>query len=460
MHLTMSDEANNSHCVPDVISPDDYPRDLTENNEVYRSHEKGDMVDIDGTFKAEPSSPRPTQPSPIPYSKFNASPHPRPPLLTQMLRRQTTPPPVEPEIDVVYENDSRNDNYSVAKNSMMEMSHGDMSEGNMAALALTHQENLDSRVNGLSDENGVSPDDIKSESEHEDSQAYSNEASVYTDISSQANNESASLTTLQPYAGQLVTGLSSNGPLSRGGYTVQPLTQFQPGIQSTQQYNFFDNAGHLLPQEDVEDFFKNMERPMATTVSLSGVYPGTAENGHYTTLTNTPGLTLAQTYQPATESARLMTFQPPSYSETQNSYALTHLYGSRASAIQNQYLTDEEGTSSSPTPASNSGWGVSAESLYSNHGITSLSAQKYGFQGDSPNPRDSGLSNSPTHGQFSRVSGLTAGTNYSSYMAPDVNGASWMYQNMPSPYTDVKVTGKSSLCVHISSCYILLIFRS
>ena len=445
MYLTMSDVTDNSHCVPDVISPDEDPRDFTENNEVYRSHENVDMVDIDGTVKDEPSSPRQTQPSPVPvpYSRFRTSPHPRPPILTQMLSRPTPPPPVETEVDVRYENDSRNDNYSVARNGMIEMSQSDMSEDNMAVLALTHQESLDSHVNGFSAENGVSPDDVKSESLHEDSQAYSNEASVYNDISSQANNESATLTTLQPYAGQLVTGLSSNGPLSRGGYTVQPLTQFQSGIQSTQQYNFFDNAGHLLPQEDVEDFFKNMERPMATTVSLAGVYPSAGENGHYTTLTNTPGFTLAQTYQPATESGRVMTFQPPSYSDSQNSYALTQLYGSRASAIQNQYLTDEDGTSSSPTPASNSGWGVSADSLYSNHGITTLSAQKYGFQGDSPNQRDSGLSNSPIQGQYSRVSGLTAGTNYSSYMSPDVNSAGWMYQNMPSPYTDVKVTGKS-----------------
>ena len=444
MHLTMSEITDNPHCVPDVISPEEDPRDFTENTEVYGSHEKSNMVDIDGTVKDEPSSPHQTQPSPVPvpYSRTHVSPHPRPPILTQMLSRPTPPPPVETEVDVGYETDSRSGNYSVARNGMIEMSQADMSEDNMAVLALTHQESLENHVNGLSGENGISPDDVKSESLHEDSQAYPTEATVYSDISSQANNESATLTTLQPYAGQLVTGLSSNGTLSRGGYTVQPMTQFQTGIQSTQQYNFFDNAGHLLPQEDVEDFFKNMERPMATTVSLAGVYPSTGENGHYTTLTNTPGFTLAQTYQPMTDSSRVMTFQPPSYSDSQNSYALTQLYGSRASAIQNQYITEEDGTSSSPTPASNSGWGISADSLYSNHGITSLSAQKYGFQGDGSSPRDSGLSNSPTQGQYSRVSGLTAGTNYSNYMAPDVNGGGWMYQNMPSPYTDVKVTGR------------------
>lgn len=433
MHLTMSEEAENQHCMQDVCSPAADARDFRENSEITDDLEEVDEV------KAEVSSPQNYQPSPGQYSRYNTSPHPGPPLLTRMLQNHS-PAPREQDIDAVYDNGVRVD-YTVDKNNMIEISQSDMSEGNMAAMALANQENLDTHVNGMSDENGVSQDDIKSEPLNDDSQSYSNERSVYPDISAQANNESATLTTLTSYGGQLVTGLSSNGHLSRTGYQVHQVTQFQPGIQST-QYNFFDNTGHLLPQEDVEDFFKNMDRPVATTVSLSGIYPSSVENGQYTTLTNTPGLTLAQTYQPTTENARLMTLQPPTYSESQNSYALTQLYGARVSALQNQYLTDDEGTSSSPTPGSNTTWGLSADSLYSNHGIT-LSAQKYGYQSESPNPRDSGLSNSPIQGQYSRpASGLTAGTNYTSYMAPDVNSATWMYQNMPSPYTDVKVTGK------------------
>lgn len=435
MYLTMTDAVDIRHREQDVGSPVEEPHDYAERNDICRR----DMTE-DGTddqIKEEVPSPSSNPPSPDQYSRFNISPPPGPPRLTPMPRNHNTSP-TEADIDVGYENGYRSD-YAVDKSSMLDMTQNDMAEGNMAAMALTNEENLDPPVNGLPEENVVSPDDIKSEPLNDDSQSYSNERNVYTDISVQENNESASLATLTPYGGHLVTGLSSNGHLSRSGYQVQQLTQFQPGIQST-QYNFFDNTGHLLPQEDVEDFFKNMDRPMATTVSLSGIYPSSGSNGQYTTLTNTPGLTLAQTYQPNTESSRLMTFQPPSYSESQNSYALTQLYGSRASAIQNQYLTGDDGNSS-PTPNSNSNWGISADSLYSPsaHGIT-LSAHKY-YTSDNPNPRESGISDSPLQGHYSRTSGLTAGTNYNSYMAPDVNSASWnIYQNMPSPYSDVKST--------------------
>ena len=431
----MSD-ADNRRLEQEAGSPAGKPHDNTEKNDICRN----DIADEE--IKAEPASPHNNQISPNAYSRFNIHPTPGPPMLTPMPRNRS-PSPAGNKVDVGYENEYRSD-YTVDKNPMIEIAQNDMSEDNMAALALTHQENLDSHADGLREETESSQENgIKSEPINADSHSYANERNVYADIGAQANNESASLTTLTPYGGHLVTGLSTNGHLSRSGYQVQPLTQFQAGIQST-QYNIFDNTGHLLPQEDVEDFFKNMDRPMATSVSLSGFYSGSVENGQYTTLTNTPGLTLAQTYQPTTESSRLMTFHSPAYTDSQNSYALTQLYGTRVSGLQSQYLSGEDGTRSSPTPNSNATWGVSSDSPYSNssatHGIT-LSAHKFAYQNDSPNPRESGLSGSPIQGQFSRTSGINAGTAYGSYMAQDVN--SWMYQNMPSPYSDVKATGKS-----------------
>ena len=439
MYLKMSDP-DNRRLEHEGGSPIEEQHESTEKNGICRS----EAVD-EGTRVETPSPPQNNQGSPELYSRFNIQHTPGLPMLTPIPRNRS-PTPTGNDVDVAYDNEYRRD-YAVDKHSMIEISQNDMTEGNMAALALTNQENLDSHSNGIRDENDAPPEnEIKSEPINDDSQSYISERSVYTDISAHSNNESASLTNLTPYGGHLVTGLSTNGHLSRSGYQVQPMTQFQPGIQST-QYNIFDNTGHLLPQEDVEDFFKNMDRPMATSVSVAGMFSGSIENGQYTTLTNTPGLTLAQTYQPNTESSRLMTFHPPSYSDSQNPYALTQLYGSRLSGLQSQYISVEDGNRSSPAPNSNATWGVSAESPYSNspstHGIT-LSAHKFGYQNDSPEPRESGLSASPIQNQFSRTTVLNAGTTYGSYVSQD--GNSWMYQNMPSPYTDVKVTGEFSKC--------------
>lgn len=326
-----------------------------------------------------------------------------------------------------------------------------MSEGNIAAMALTNEEHLDPRANGISSE--VSPtqqqiDESKQDETNGEALNYSSDGNVYTQLGGPPTDDRhQQLITIDPsYLNAPVSEHSDRGTshsvLSaalRSGYTVQNYAHFTPN-QVT--HANFDNAGHLLPQADVEAFFSDMERPMATSVSMSGMY--STGTGHFTTLTNPPGLSLAQTYHAQTGNGRLIALQPPSYSDTQADYGLTQLYASRQGAVPPQYLGTDQGSSSSPTPHANTSWATSGEeTLYpataSSHAIGNQ-GQKYAYpplSTDSPVPRDE----SQIAGQYSRTSGLAGASSYSGYLSQDLNTTGW-YQNVSSPYSDVRPSGK------------------
>ena len=340
--------------------------------------------------------------------------------------------------------------------SEQEMRHQNgMSEANMAAMTLTHQENLDQHMNGIAgpgeDEMGMQQQGVVKAEDMSEVLNYSTEGNVYTQLGGPADSaRPQQLVTIDPsylnapVSEQTVdkeTGSSVLSAVLRSGYTVQNMTHLSANSQVT-SIGSFDNAGHLLPQADVEAFFTDMERPMATSVSLAGMY--TAGTGQFTTLTNPPGLALAQTYVPGTEGSRLVTLQPPSYSDTHTDYALTQLY-SRPAAVQTQYLTNDGSSSSSPTPQANTSWGVAQDSMY----VATTSGQSLGNQGlkysystDNTVTRDLTLQDSQLNNQYSRTSGLIGSNNsYTTYLTQDVNQASW-YQNVPSPYSDVRPTGE------------------
>ena len=319
-------------------------------------------------------------------------------------------------------------------------------EGNVAAMALTNEENLEERMNGKTPEESVGyqhPTITKHDEMNGVPLNYSNEDNVYTQLVPPSGHRSQQLITIDPsylnaQAPEHSEGGTSQSALSavlRSGYTVQNLTYLTP---SHVTQTSIDNPGHLLPQADVEAFFSDMERPMATSVSLSGMY--STGTGQFTTLTNPPGLTLAQTYQTQNGSGRLISPQPPSYSDNQSDYGLTQLYSSRQGTIPSQYIGSDQGSSSSPTPQANAQWGTSThDTLYatttSSHTIGNQ-AQKYSYPqlNDSPVGRDD--SQLP---QYSR--GLAAPNSYTGYLSQDLNTGGW-YQSAPSPYSDVRPNGK------------------
>lgn len=321
-----------------------------------------------------------------------------------------------------------------------------MSEDNIAAMALTNEENLEQRMNGMSTEGNLAfqqQNITKHEEMNGEALNYSTEGNVYTQLGPPTDDRDQQLITIDPsYLNAQVSEQSERGTshsvLSaalRSGYTVHNLTQ----SHVTQA---FDNAGHLLPQADVEAFFSDMERPMATSVSMSGTY--SMGTGQFTTLTNPPGLTLAPTYHAQNGSGRLIPLQPPSYTDTQSDYGLTQLY-SRPGTIPQQYLGTDPSSSSSPTPQANTSWGTSGQDSYyattsSSHTLGNQS-QKYSYPtlNDSPAARD----DPQLATQYSRTTGFPGASSYTGYLSQDINSSGW-YHNVPSPYSDVKPTGKQS----------------
>lgn len=321
-----------------------------------------------------------------------------------------------------------------------------MSEGNMAAMAITNEENLDQRANGMSSEGSLAYQQqnvTKHEEMNGEALNYSTEGNVYTQLGPPTDDRDQQLITIDPsYLNASASEHNDRGTshtaLSaalRSGYTVQNVTHL---THSQVTHGTFDNAGHLLPQADVEAFFSDMERPMATSVSMAGTY--SMGTGQFTTLTNPPGLTLAPTYHAQNGSGRFITLQPPSYSDTQGDYGLTQLYP-RQGAIPKQYLGTDQGSNPSPTPQANASWGASGqEPVYatstSSHTIGSQS-QKYSYPtiNDNPAARD----DSQLATQYSCASGVTGATSYTGYLSHDLNSSGW-YHNVPSPYSDVRPT--------------------
>ncbi|XP_052765242.1 uncharacterized protein LOC128206672 isoform X2 [Mya arenaria] len=322
------------------------------------------------------------------------------------------------------------------------------SEANMAAMTLTHEENLDSRMNGLPNEEamGMNQHPVVKPDERGEVLNYSSDGNVYTQLGgSEHDGRSEQLITIDPgyqhehtnHHNQRGTNHSVLSAALRSGYTVQNMTHLTPSSQMTTITNY-DNTTHLLPQADVEAFFSDMERPMATTVSLtSGMYA--TGNGQFTTLTNPPGLALAHAYH-ASEGGRLVTLQPPSYSDSHGDYGLTQLYPSRQGAVPSAYLSSDGNASSSPTPQANAAWGVSQDALYaaSNPG-QSMGNQKYAYSESgsaSPQDHESQLQS----GAYGRSSGMVAPGSYTGYLTQDLNSAAGWYQNVSSPYSDVRPT--------------------
>ncbi|KAH3748656.1 uncharacterized protein LOC127847790 [Dreissena polymorpha] len=316
-----------------------------------------------------------------------------------------------------------------------------MSEGNMAAMALAHEENRSSRMREMDEEGALNLQQqtmTKSADDNNEVINYSTEGSVYTQLGG-PHDGSQHLITIEPcyqHGGVIDTATreANHSVLTaalRSGYTVQNMTHLHQSNQVT-AIPGFDSAGHLLPQADVEAFFSDMERPMATSVSLAGMY-STGNGGQFTTLTNPPGLTLtSHSYQVTTEGGRLITLQPPSYTETNGNYGLTQLYSSRQGT---SYLGSDGNSNPSPSPQNNAAWGLVPETLYArtNAGQTiAAHDQKYAYsESGSASPSEHAIQD----GQYSHSSGMVSNS-YSGYLSQDLN-AGW-YQNVASPYSDVR----------------------
>lgn len=176
-----------------------------------------------------------------------------------------------------------------------------------------------------------------------------------------------------------------NGVLSTPGVSYEGIhLHSHSGVTHLQSP--FDNATHLLPTEDVEAFFNHMDRPMATSVNLSGA-PYTSGNSHLTTLTNAHP-SIAQTIYEGSlvdgqGSGNIVTMQPVSFTDSQTSNylhsSLTPLYVSSPRTIGNSVHyggtngsngtvwtlpVDEalyKGTSTSPNPSQFSPYSSSNE---------------------------------------------------------------------------------------------------
>ncbi len=98
------------------------------------------------------------------------------------------------------------------------------------------------------------------------------------------------------------------------------------------------------------------------------------------------------------------------------------------------------GASSSPTPQSNATWGVSQESLYNSSSPNPVQKYSYSTINDS-SARDGGLTEAQLDSQYNRSAVQASGSPYPTYLQQDVNSSTW-YQNVSSPYSDVRPTGE------------------
>lgn len=175
-----------------------------------------------------------------------------------------------------------------------------------------------------------------------------------------------------------------NGHVTYTGYNLQPggtLTQLTP-------VPAFESAtGHLLPKEDVEAFFSNMDHPAATSVTLTTPsYAGTG-NGEFTTLTNAGSL-----YH------NLLTTQHQIV-DNQGAYNMTTLYSNPRA------LMHYGGTTT--------GWQLSTagDALYSSPG-SSPSAGKYNYS-------ISGDPGSPSSGRSDSVDIPRQNMQYTNFLSQD-----------------------------------------
>ncbi|XP_033727438.1 nitrogen catabolic enzyme regulatory protein-like [Pecten maximus] len=222
-----------------------------------------------------------------------------------------------------------------------------------------------------------------------------------------------------------LTNISSTGHVSFAGLN---LTNAPVGLVnisgSSNLHSPFDNTNNvLLPQEDVEEFFHNMERPMATSVSLSNSQYTTGGNGHLTTLTNAP-MSSQTVYQGLLgSSGSVVTLPHPSpYSEIHHpSYhsPLSSLY--LPSGRPHEYGLP---SSASPPPSStpSSQWQIpSQEATYTNIGLSSPVKYSYPLSNDNVSPSHS-IRNEGSPGlQYSRGQPPNE-TSYGSYLSHELTG--------------------------------------
>ena len=176
-----------------------------------------------------------------------------------------------------------------------------------------------------------------------------------------------------------------DGNVTYTGYNIQPgstLTQLTP-------VPAFESAtGHLLPKEDVEAFFSNMDHPAATSVTLTTPNYAATGNGEFTTLTNAQSL-----YQ------NLLTTQHQIV-DNQGAYNMTTLYSNPRA------LMHYGGTTT--------GWQLSAagDALYSSPG-SSPSAGKYNSYAISGDP------GSPSSGRSDSVDIPRQNMQYTNFLTQD-----------------------------------------
>ena len=163
-----------------------------------------------------------------------------------------------------------------------------------------------------------------------------------------------------------------DGTVTYTHYNLQPpgtLTQLTPVP------TFETATGHLLPKEDVEAFFSNMDRPTATSVTLTTPSYAATGNGEFTTLSNANSL-----YQ------NLLSGQQHHITDSHSPYNMTSLYPNPR-ALQMQYGANPQATT---------GWNLSAsgDALYSSPSSSPSAAKYQNFSNDPGSPSSGRSDNS------------------------------------------------------------------
>lgn len=182
------------------------------------------------------------------------------------------------------------------------------------------------------------------------------------------------------------------GTITYTQYNLQPggtLTQLTPVPP------FEAATGHLLPKEDVEAFFSNMDRPTATSVTLTTPNYAVTGNGEFTTLTNANSI-----YQ------NLLSSQQHQFADNHSLFHMTSLYPNpRASQMQYGVTT--------------TGWNLTAsgDALYTSPS-SSPSASKYNSFSlpNDPGSPSSGRSDNSVDTPYTRP------TMYTNFLSQDAQG--------------------------------------
>ncbi|XP_069106352.1 uncharacterized protein [Argopecten irradians] len=230
-----------------------------------------------------------------------------------------------------------------------------------------------------------------------------------------------------------LTNISSTGHVSFGGLNLSNAPVGLVNLSGNSGlHSPFDNTNSvLLPQEDVEEFFHNMERPMATSVSLANSHYTTGGNGQLTTLTNAPMASPTVYHGLLGSSGSVVTLSHPS------AYSDIH-HPSYHSPLSSLYLPSGRhhdyglSSSASPPPSStpSSQWQIpSQEPTYTNIGLSSPVKYSYPLNNDSVSPSHS-IRNEGSPGlQYPRGQS-TNETSYGSYLSHELGQSSMPPFNM------------------------------